>query len=207
MEQIRKNLKESRPLKTVGLIALVILLFVTIVWVRALYGSRENFIKGETLLKEGQTIRAVTFFDRSIHWYAPLNPYVQKSAERLWEVGERAEQAGDSRLALIAFSSIRSGFYGASHLVTPGSEWISKVDAKLQELGAAGKNVKNPHPDALWSAVVVLGFLGWVGSVIGLILRVMGPGRDSARPGLSVVMWAGLVVIFFVLWILGMFKA
>ena len=207
MEEFRNNLKESRPLKMTGLIAVTILLFVAIVWGRALYGSRENFIKGETLLKEGQTIRAITFFDRSIHWYTPLNPYVQKSAERLWEVGERAEQAGDSRLALIAFTSIRSGFYGASHVVTPGKEWINKVDAKLQALGAAGEKVKNPHPDALWSAVVVLGFLGWVGSVIGFILCIMGPGRDSGRPGSRVVRWAGLVVIFFILWILGMFKA
>jgi hypothetical protein len=207
LEDLRNDLRESRPLKIVSLIVIVILIFFVIVWARALYGSRENFIRGETFLKEGQTIRAVTFFDRSIHWYTPLNPYVQKSAERLWVIGQRAEQAGDSKLALIAFSAIRSGFYGASHLVTPGKEWIKKVDAKLHDLGAGGKNVRDPHPDAFWSVVVVLGFLGWVGSVIGLILRVLGPGRGSGNPGVSVIRWAGLIVIFFILWIWGMFKA
>jgi hypothetical protein len=90
LEDLRNDLRESRPLKIVSLIVIVILIFFVIVWARALYGSRENFIRGETFLKEGQTIRAVTFFDRSIHWYTPLNPYVQKSAERLWVIGQRA---------------------------------------------------------------------------------------------------------------------
>jgi hypothetical protein len=66
-----------------------------------------------TFLKENQIIRAISYFDRSLHWYAPLNPYVQKSAQRLWEIGDRAERDGDLKLAFIAFSTIRSGFYGS----------------------------------------------------------------------------------------------
>jgi len=59
----------------------------------------QDYKTAETLLKENQTIRAITYFDRSLHWYAPLNPYVEWSAKRLWEIGERAEQEKDPRLA------------------------------------------------------------------------------------------------------------
>ena len=188
----------------VVLIGFVILLFLLLVWVRAFYGSRDDFLKGEALLKEGQTIRAITFFDRSIHWYTPLNPYVQKSAERLWQIGEKAEQTADPRLAVIAFSTIRSGFYGASHLVIPGQDWIQKVDAKLLELGAAGKDVRDPHPNPLWSVAVVTSFIGWVGSLTvftrWFIGREEGPNRRRSRGLLCL----SLGVFFFGLWILGM---
>ncbi len=89
---------------------LVTIAFVLIVlWARAFYGAMETYARGEKLLEEGQTIRAITYFDRALHWYAPLNPYVEKATLKLWEIGEKAEKAGDTRMALIAFESIRSG--------------------------------------------------------------------------------------------------
>lgn len=188
-------------------IGLAVLLFLILVWARAFYGSRESFFKGEALFKEGQTIRAITFFDRSIHWYTPFNPYVERSARRLWEIGEKAQREGDGKLALIAFETIRSGFYGASHIVVPGKDWIAKVDAKLLELGAGGKDVKDPHPDPFWSVVVVGSFLGWVGSVIGLILSVMRPRRSPGKTWTKGLQWISIGAACFALWILGMFKA
>jgi hypothetical protein len=59
-------------------------LLLLILWVRVFYGSMQDYKTGETLLRENQTIRAITYFDRSLHWYAPLNPYVERSAKRLW---------------------------------------------------------------------------------------------------------------------------
>jgi len=70
----------------------------------------QDYDTGETLLKGNEIIRAITYFDRSLHWYAPVNPYLERAATRLWEIGEQAEKAGDKRLALIAYESIRTGF-------------------------------------------------------------------------------------------------
>jgi hypothetical protein len=204
--------KESLPerhrvssgiVKTLSVVVLLLLILLA----RVFYGSMQDYETGETLLRENQTIRAITYFDRSLHWYAPLNPYVQKSAQRLWEIGEKAEKSGDTRLAVIAFGTIRSGFYSASYLVTPGKDWIRKVDGKLHELGAAGENVKDPQPNACWSIVVVIGFFGWVGSVLGFILHVMGPVKDFRKKWVSAIRWTGLFAVFFTLWIWGMFKA
>jgi hypothetical protein len=215
LEDLPKKAGHNKLLKTVSLILVVILLFFVVVWARALYGARESYHKGEAFLKEGDTIRAITFFDRSIHWYTPLNPYVEKAALKLWAIGEEAEKAGDKRLALIAYESIRNGFYGDTHLVTPGRKWIRKVDSKLAGLrrGEAEKGKtsqpeafsgKSPYPDPFWSVVVVIGFLGWIGSLIGLIVVTF--KRGGVRTGNGII-WLGFSFLCFVLWVAGMVKA
>ena len=83
-----------------SVLAILAVLFL-MVWARALIGSRSAWEQGEKLFQEGKTIRAVTFFDRSMHWYTPWNPYVERSAERLWEIGARAEKQGNSYQVMI----------------------------------------------------------------------------------------------------------
>ena len=195
------------------------------VWARAFYGSMQAYQKGETYLEEKQYVRAVTFFDRSIHWYTPFNPYVRKSAERLWEIGEQAEKQGDIRLALIAFRTIRSGFYGASHFRTPGMAWIKKSERKINALlgnEERGREVsddsaslredllrdqKSTSPKILWTIVLEIGFLGWIGSVIGFIMFRMRHETEVEYRAFSKFLWIMLTVVFFTLWIVGMMKA
>jgi hypothetical protein len=202
-------------LMVLGMIALGFLL----VWGRAFYGSWKAFEEGETFLKEGEHIRAITYFDRSIHWYTPFNPYVNRSAERLWEIGEQAEERGDIKLALIAFRTIRGGFYAARSLYTPGKDWIQKSDEKIEllvrtETIASGdtelpelrkQEVLGPKP--FWSFLVVTSFLGWVGSVICVIVFSFGGGPNARLLYSSFVKWGGAALIFFVLWLVGMMKA
>jgi hypothetical protein len=198
-------------LKAVSVAVLVLL----VLWGRVFYGSMQDYKTGEMLLKETQTIRAITYFDRALHWYAPLNPYAEKAALKLWEIGEQAEKAGDKRLAAIAYESIRNGFHGATHLVTPGKDWIRKADSKLASLNrgqAENKEIPqtsassgvSPYPSSFWSAVVVIGFLGWIGSLIGLILVAFRQG--SVRDGKG-IFWLGFSFLCFILWLVGMTKA
>lgn len=186
-------------------------LLLVILWARVFYGSMKDYQTGETFLKEKQTIRAVTYFDRALHWYAPLNPYAERSAKRLWEIGEKAEKEGDTRMARIAFESIRSGFYAASHFLVPGKSWIDRVDRKLEGLGKrterSGGKLRDPHPNPIWSVVVVTGFLGWIGSAAACIKFVLGRKEPSrawvTKPGV----WIGAGLVCFSLWILGMAMA
>jgi len=199
-----------RVLRVIVKVASVAVLLLLILWLRVFYGSMQDYKTGETLLKENQTIRAITYFDRSLHWYAPLNPYVERSAKRLWDIGERAEYEKDTRMALIAYESIRNGFYGASHVFRPGREWIRRAEKKilsvssLQGSAEVHTSPKNPHPDVLWSAVVVLSFLGWVGSLAGFVRWVIGNDKQSGRRMLRTSLWICLAILFFGLWILGM---
>jgi len=203
----------------IGLFILgVLMLFFVMVWARAFYGSMEAYKEGERLLASGQYVRAVTYFDRAMHWYAPLNPYVTKSAEMLWEIGTKAQERGDRRLALIAFRTIPTAFYGARHVLTPGKEWIKKSRARIRTLvdqeKEEGRNrqglpppSKKKAPGVIWSMAVVIGFLGWAGSAVGLI--IFGIGKKGGRSPFwnAIPPWTALIIGFFALWIAGMMTA
>ena len=190
--------------------ASVAVLLLLILWGRVFYGSMQDYKTGEALLKENQIIRAITYFDRSIHWYAPLNPYVERSAKRLWEIGQRAEQEKDTRLALIAYESIRNGFHGASHVFRPGQDWIQRAESKihalsaLQERGGTAPSKKDPQPDVLWSVVVVIGLVGWIGSLVGFGSCVFRNKEGSEGITRKSILWIAASAMCFGLWILGM---
>ena len=199
--------------------------FLLMVWARAFYGSVQSYNEGEARMKKGEYITAVTFFDRSLHWYTPFNPYITKSAENLWRISELAEEAGDTRLAIIAARTLKRGFISARSFYVPGKEWIKRCDGRIDDLmetfilegGNAEKKVigKNSVPDSaetnapdvLWSLLLIVGFLGWIGTAIGLIIS---PFRADSEKGIfnfSTLKWIVLWAAFFALWIFGMMKA
>jgi hypothetical protein len=219
VKKAMKSIYFKRILMVLGLMFVALIL----VWSRAFIGSIQAYHKGETYLEGKQYVRAVTFFDRSIHWYTPFNPFIEKSAERLWEIGEQAEKEGDIQLALIAYRTIRSGFYGASHFVIPGKIWIEKCDRKINALkGKKEREIsedsgslkealiqeqRNTAPAVLWTIVLEIGFLGWIGSVIGFIMFRLRHKKEDEYRSSSGFLWLIPTVCFFGLWIIGMMKA
>jgi len=215
-----------RLFKTLRMILVFLVIGLVMVWARAFYGSKQTYYQAVACLEAGQLVNAVAFFDRSIRWYTPLNPYVRLSAQRLWEIGRQAEQQGNVHLALIAVRTLRRGFYGARHLWGPGQEWIDTCSAKIDELmdskqpesetpkdafalggsnGLSGRLARNPS--TLWSIAVGVGFLGWIGSVIGFVMSACkGDNRLRLSPSPALI-WAGITLSFFALWIVGMIRA
>lgn len=218
-----KEILNHRYFKTICIVLGIIVLMFAMVWARAFYGSMKAFNRGESLLAGKEYIRAVTFYDRSIHWYTPLNPYVQRSAERLWEISVWAEETGDIKLALIACRTIRRGFYAASSVYQPGKNWIEKCDDKIDKLVLLEEkergivmekrdlerlqhvNQKVKAPNIFWTIVLEIGFLGWIGSVIGFIRFVI--GNNGERKHYRFIIWGGITVVFFSMWIVGMTMA
>ena len=168
--------------------------------------------QGEAHFTANQYIKAITFFDRSIHWYTPFNPYVRKSAERLWEISKDAQKRGDIRLALIATRTIRRGFIAERSFYTPGRDWIEKCDLRIYELlkldqdrkgDLKGEKIdidtvlKDPQvrgPDILWTIVLLAGLLGWIGSAIGFIMSQFRTSKAtrfsiSSKPPASVAQY------------------
>ena len=195
-----------------GLLAVVLV----ITWVRIYVGSRQAYGKGMHFLESRETVRAITYFDRSLHWYAPLNPYVEKSAKRLWEIGNHAQDQGDTKMALIAFQSIRQGFYAARSLWTPGKDWIRKCDLKINDMAngqatggaeATGPDQAQIGPSIFWSVVVVVSFLVWFGSMIGFIVIGVGDKAWFRYDNPRALLWIALFLGFFVFWVLAMMKA
>ena len=200
-------------------------LFLLMVWARAFYGSVQSYDEGEARMEKGEYMGAITFFDRSLHWYTPFNPYITKSAENLWWISELAEEAGDTRLAIIAARTLRRGFISARSFYVSGKDWIERCDGRIDYLmeryglqdGSAEKKVIGKGsvpdspvikaPDVLWTLMLIVGLLGWIGTAIGLIISPFRADPEKGIFNFSTLKWIVLWASFFAIWILGMMKA
>jgi tetratricopeptide (TPR) repeat protein len=114
----------------------IVIILVSLLMVCASTWWRMNsqFNKGEEALRKDDFVGAVAGFESALHMYIPHHPIIEKSAERLWQIGETNERLGDIDRALIAYRSLRSSFYADRWLVTPGTTWITKCDKKIATL-------------------------------------------------------------------------
>lgn len=115
-------------------IAVLAAVCLALIWGETYWRQREQFIKAEAALGRFDVIAAIDGYAASIHMYTPFSSLVQKSAARIWAIGENLEKAGDNERALIAYRALRSSFFSAAGLYTPGQEWISRCDKKLELL-------------------------------------------------------------------------
>jgi tetratricopeptide (TPR) repeat protein len=207
-------------------IPIVIMIILFMIFLKVYYNSKTEFEKAEAINRKNDYKTAVLHYERAIHWYTPYNKYVSISARRLWEIGNLAEDKGDVSLALKAYRSLRSSFYSVRSVYTPGKEWIIRCDDKIAILVAQNEIFppkyreksfeekkrmvtktlkKNLAPDVFWSIFLEVGFIGWIGCAIGFIFRVFTgeKGFDVRRA----LLWGGLIIIFYALWIVGMMRA
>jgi tetratricopeptide (TPR) repeat protein len=208
------------------IISMCLFLLLAVVVYVGVQGYRE-YQKALTARAEGNLAKAITHYQRSIKWYLPGAPHVDRSAEGLWKIGEAAQEKGDRETALTAFQELRSSFYAARSFYTPGKEWIEKCNQKIAVLMAQWEatsskrkemasleELRQKHldiltqkdrPDYFWSVVLEIGFFGWVGAVIGFIIQVFqGEKGFVVRRALG---WGGLFLVSYAIWIMGMLKA
>jgi len=115
-------------------IAVMALVSVVLIWGNTLYRQHVQFDKGEKGLKAGDFPAAVAGYESAIHMYTPGSPTVDRSAQRLWEIGQMTEQSGDIARALIAYRALRSSFYAVAWLHAPGQDWIKRCDLRIAAL-------------------------------------------------------------------------
>ncbi|MCL2760420.1 MAG: hypothetical protein FWD70_02090 [Desulfuromonadales bacterium] len=122
-------------IKTIGinvLIMLVIGLF--LFWGETYLRQVWQYNNGEKALAAGNYTMAIAGYESSIHMYTPFSSYVEKSANRLWVIGELFEKQGQPERAIIAYRALRSSFYSTHGLVNPGMDWIKRCDEKIEPL-------------------------------------------------------------------------
>src|SRR5205823_13735251 len=136
---------------------------------------------------------AVTHYERTIKWYTPLSPVVQRAVERLWQLGTEAEAHGERSLALEAYQTLRSSLYAVQSFYIPYQSWIAKSEERIAPLLARaragdeqGKARRGKEPAALpisshlqwgpyldWSILSELGFQGGLGRTLAQIGKVL----------------------------------
>jgi hypothetical protein len=121
--------------KTIAVnVAAVALISVLLIWGNTLYRQHVQFDKGEKGVATGDFSAAVAGYESAIHMYTPGSSLVDRSAQRLWELGEMMERRGDIARALIAYRALRSSFYAVAGISSPGREWIGLCDARIAAL-------------------------------------------------------------------------
>jgi hypothetical protein len=196
--------------------------FVALLYAKTAYNARQDFALGEEAYAQGKYKVAVTHYERTIKWYTPLSPVVQRAVARLWQLGTEAEARGEVSLALEAYQTLRSSLYAVQSFYVPYQSWIPKSEERIAPLLARARAGDEQGEDRLaqdtarfamqlqrhvgphlgWSVLVEIGFLGWVGATIGLIWYVVDEqGHFVRRQGL---LWGSLLTIFFALWLIGM---
>ena len=196
--------------------------FMMLLYAKIAYNASQDFTYGEAAYTNGEYKAAITHYERTIKWYTPLSPVVQRAVERLWQLGTEAEARGDGSLALEAYQTLRSSLYAVQSFYLPYHSWIAQSAERIAPLLAQTKADKEPEGNHLaqntarfaiqlqrhvgphlgWAVLVELGFLGWLGATVGLIWYIVDEqGHFAPRQGLW---WGSLLIIFFALWIIGM---
>ena len=103
-------------------------------WGNTQYRQWYQYRLGEKARGAGDTINAIAGYESAIHMYTPGSPLVERSATRLWELGESLERQGETEKALLAYRALRSSFYAAHGLIRPGQGWIARCDSRIAQL-------------------------------------------------------------------------
>ncbi|MBI4975246.1 hypothetical protein HZC20_01080 [Candidatus Peregrinibacteria bacterium] len=208
------------------MIGLIIIGLIMMIFLKVYFNSMWEYQQGEGFLVKKDYENAVTHYERSIKWYTPLNKYVNKSIDRLWEIGNILQNENNDKLALEAYISLRGSLYAVRSFYTPHKKWIEMADGKIADLIVK----KEPYseedkkktieqrrreemevlkidyaPNPFWAVVLEIGFIGWIGCAIGFIfLAFVNKDEFNNR---KAALWGGLIITFYALWILGMVNA
>ncbi|NIU44247.1 MAG: hypothetical protein GWN72_08335 [Nitrospinaceae bacterium] len=173
---------------------------------------------------ENELEEAVTHYERSLQWFVPALDLQEKAAQGLWDIGETYETKGEEKKALNTFRRLRGAFYSVRSFYTPGVKWITRCNEKIATLMARMPATTEKEkektfeqrkteyrallasqqpPYSKWALVSEIGFFGWVTCTLFFIFRAMTQSGDlRPRPALF---WMTGFVVFYSLWILGLF--
>jgi hypothetical protein len=210
----------------IGIIGLVMLLSIASVVIKVALDSRREYRTALLALSQNEPNQAMVHLERCIHYYTPLNGSVRAAVQKIWAMGEQAEANSQPEQALLAYRTLRSSLYAIRSFYTPYETWIARCDGKIATLVAEGNDYasrypdrsleekkgiaaeilqRNPPPGVFWAIIVEIGFLGWVFSALLFIFRALRyENRLLARPAL---LYGGLTVLFYAVWIVGMMYA
>lgn len=207
-------MNESYKLTTFLLLVVVVLVMIMI---RVYLGSAAEYRHAVTSEKYEKIDLAIAHYGRSIKWYAPMSPWGKRSLTALWDIGQRYWAEGDADTAIFAITTLRSAIYSARGPFTPFRGWINRADAWLtSHVPQAHPEITNeriaeilsrePSPNRVWSFLVGVGFVGWILSVFAFIFTVLPSPNEKIRNGRAVLIGL-LVVIFYGLWMVGLYWA
>lgn len=189
---------------------------------RVVWSARAELHEAEQLIAAHDPDAAIVHLRRAARWYAPLSPFHVRALERLRELGQAAEQAGETDRALSAYRALRGAILATRSTYVPERAQLEAANQRIAALMAkqdppgmdAGKSERQryeehlalltpiPGPSVFWSCVLLGGFVCWVGAAFALSIRGL-DGEERWVPR-ECKRWGSLIVIGFSLFVLGM---
>ncbi len=174
--------KVVRRIKVAVIVLCCAVAFFGLIILRVYIDARREMTAARLAEGRGDMWAAVLHYRQAISAYIPLASHPEQAAEHLVRIARRAEEQGDTLLALEAYRAIRSGFLGARSFYTPGKRWIDQAEGEivrllimrgepqrvhgnlpkqeLERLVRAEMNRYKP-PNHLLSFVAILALFGW----------------------------------------------
>lgn len=194
-----------------------------LVVLRVALASSAAFDRGEAYAAEGRSELAALAYREAITWYYPGNPHATTAIERLWALADAAEATGDLVGARILVGDLRGALYAIRHVVQPHETEVRQCDERLARLLAATdervlrgelspetvypayrEDTARDHAPAVgWSLALGLGFLGWIGTTIVGIRRLVPPDDAASLRWRPAAPWAAASLACLTLWMLG----
>jgi len=206
--------------------AFIFLFIIITLWLWTFHLQYSHFRNAEEYFAKSGYKLAMREYDSALHLYTPFSPLTEKSASRLWQIGETYENMEQPDWALIAYSSLRSSFYASQNIYLPGKDWIRRCDEKmaginvklltktgdLKPANAAQEKEKFLHfyryegaPNIFRSVMACVALFGWIVSVIFLCMKAIGPDGRLKR-NLTVYSCLSFAT-FFVAWVMALLTA
>jgi len=110
-------------LKILGVIFIVILMF----WLETMHRAYREFKDAESLYKKGDIPMAILYYGTVISFYTPYSPWVNKSIDRLFEIGKSSFEKKDYKTAKEAYDEIIHRIYSVRSFYTPHKKLQEKA--------------------------------------------------------------------------------
>ena len=198
------------------------------VWARVWTSARAELEEAVMARSAGDVSTAITHYQYAMRWYTPGASAPVDAANALDEIATEAAAAGDRATALRALRRLRGGVLATRSLYSPFGDRLDAVNKRLAKhtaeaqlaLGQStirGRTLvalerdhltllqRDPTPAAGWSLMVLVSFLGWLGSVFMTLGRGLDREARLVRP--VFFRWGLTALGCFALWLFALSQA
>lgn len=187
-----------------------------------LLSNQKQLIKEAQLVQiMGKPLMAISIYERVLLNYVPFSPYNKKAIEGMEKL---CNSLTDKKYRLFCEETLRSSLYQIRSFYTPYEEKIKDTEKKILLLKTelyiehnrppenkyeeVYKEMKTMmeydwYPSVFWSFVATISLFLWIGSLIFVIWK------GFLKPENKKIIFTGFAgfVVFFTLWILGLYRA
>ncbi|MBI5611040.1 MAG: hypothetical protein HY902_19365 [Deltaproteobacteria bacterium] len=194
---------------------LAVAVVLTSLAIRATHEQRQAYARAVALEQAGDLWRAADEYRWALRWYTPWGPDHDRAAEALLQLGTQAA-ASDPELAVQALDNLRSGLIAGRSLWQPRRDLVERCSQTLPGLlvQVAQRRGDRRDPAKLLgqftadyrrpigvgsgvSLAVALGFLVWLGGLVGTARRGWNADGRWQRAGWP---WLTAAAAGFALW-------